>query len=44
MNPDARARPAALVTTPMVVTVLLLASTPLWLKSVGLYQDRKSVV
>ena len=38
MSPDARARPAALVTTPMVVTVLLLASTPLWLKSVGLYQ------
>jgi branched-chain amino acid transport system permease protein len=31
-------RPAALVTSPMVVTVLLLASTPLWLGAVGLYQ------
>lgn len=31
-------KPAALITLPMAVTVLLLASTPLWLKSVGLYQ------
>ena len=31
-------RPAALVTLPMVVTVALLASTPLWLGAVGLYQ------
>jgi branched-chain amino acid transport system permease protein len=31
-------RPAAIVTPPMVVTVLLLASTPLWLNAVGLYQ------
>jgi len=30
--------PAALVTPPMVVTLLLLASTPLWLGAVGLYQ------
>jgi branched-chain amino acid transport system permease protein len=30
--------PAPLVTPPMVVTVLLLASTPLWLGAVGLYQ------
>ena len=31
-------RPAPLVTTPMVFTVALLASTPLWLSQVGLYQ------
>lgn len=31
-------RPAPLITPPMVVTVLLLASTPLWLGAVGLYQ------
>lgn len=31
-------RPAALVTPPMLLTVLLLASTPLWLNAVGLYQ------
>ena len=31
-------QPAALVTLPMVVTVLLLASTPLWIGTVGLYQ------
>jgi branched-chain amino acid transport system permease protein len=31
-------RPAALITAPMVVTLLLLASTPLWLNAVGLYQ------
>jgi branched-chain amino acid transport system permease protein len=30
--------PAALVTLPMVATLLLLASTPLWLGAVGLYQ------
>jgi branched-chain amino acid transport system permease protein len=30
--------PAPLVTAPMVVTLLLLASTPLWLGAVGLYQ------
>jgi branched-chain amino acid transport system permease protein len=30
--------PAPLVTTPMVVTVAVLASTPLWLAQVGLYQ------
>jgi branched-chain amino acid transport system permease protein len=30
--------PAALVTPSMVATLLLLASTPLWLASVGLYQ------
>jgi branched-chain amino acid transport system permease protein len=29
---------ASIVTLPMVVTVLLLASTPLWLKQAGLYQ------
>jgi len=31
-------RPAALVTAPMLLTVALLASTPLWLKGAGLYQ------
>ncbi len=31
-------QPVALVTVPMAVTVLLLASTPLWLGAVGLYQ------
>jgi branched-chain amino acid transport system permease protein len=31
-------RPAPLVTPPMVLTLVLLASTPLWLGSVGLYQ------
>jgi len=31
-------RHAPLVTAPMLVTVLLLASTPLWLKAAGLYQ------
>ena len=31
-------QPVALVTVPMVLTVLLLASTPLWLGAVGLYQ------
>ena len=31
-------RPAALVTPPMLLTVALLASTPLWLKGAGLYQ------
>ncbi|MEO8155414.1 MAG: branched-chain amino acid ABC transporter permease [Rhizobacter sp.] len=31
-------RPAALITMPMVFTVALLASTPLWLSHVGLYQ------
>jgi len=31
-------RPARLVTTPMVFTVVLLASTPLWLTHAGLYQ------
>ncbi len=31
-------QPAALVTLPMVATVALLASTPLWLAHVGLYQ------
>lgn len=31
-------KPAALITRPMVLTVLLLASTPLWLKGAGLYQ------
>jgi branched-chain amino acid transport system permease protein len=36
MNPHHR--PAALVTPPMVLTLLLLASTPLWLGAVGLYQ------
>jgi branched-chain amino acid transport system permease protein len=30
--------PAAVVTLPMVATLLLLASTPLWLGAVGLYQ------
>ncbi|MEO8057054.1 MAG: branched-chain amino acid ABC transporter permease [Burkholderiales bacterium] len=29
---------AKLITAPMIVTVLLLASTPLWLKQAGLYQ------
>ena len=29
---------AKLITPPMIVTVLLLASTPLWLKQAGLYQ------
>ena len=29
---------AKLITLPMIVTVLLLASTPLWLKQAGLYQ------
>lgn len=32
------AEPAAWITPPMAVTVLLLASTPLWLAPVGLYQ------
>jgi branched-chain amino acid transport system permease protein len=36
--PQSHGHPAALVTAPMVVTVLLLASTPLWLGAVGLYQ------
>jgi branched-chain amino acid transport system permease protein len=36
MNPHRQ--PAALVTPPMVATLLLLASTPLWIKGVGLYQ------
>ena len=31
-------RQAKLITAPMIVTVLLLASTPLWLKQAGLYQ------
>lgn len=31
-------RPAALFTPPMALTLLLLASTPLWLGAVGLYQ------
>lgn len=31
-------RHAPLITPPMLVTVLLLASTPLWLKQAGLYQ------
>lgn len=31
-------RPASLITLPMVLTVAVLASTPLWLKGVGLYQ------
>ena len=30
--------PAPLITAPMVLTVALLASTPLWLSAVGLYQ------
>jgi branched-chain amino acid transport system permease protein len=34
----ANARHAPLLTAPMVITVLLLASTPLWLKQAGLYQ------
>jgi branched-chain amino acid transport system permease protein len=34
----AAARHAPLITPPMLVTLLLLASTPLWLKQVGLYQ------
>lgn len=32
------ANPSPLITRPMVVTVALLASTPLWLDAVGLYQ------
>jgi branched-chain amino acid transport system permease protein len=35
---SADARHAPLITPPMLVTVLLLASTPLWLKQAGLYQ------
>ena len=35
---SASAAPAAPVTAPMLVTLLLLASTPLWLARVGLYQ------
>lgn len=35
---SAHSRPAPLVTAPMLVTLLLLASTPLWLGAVGLYQ------
>jgi branched-chain amino acid transport system permease protein len=35
---SASSSPAPLVTAPMVVTLLLLASTPLWLGAVGLYQ------
>jgi branched-chain amino acid transport system permease protein len=35
---SAAARHASLINLPMVVTVLLLASTPLWLKQAGLYQ------
>ena len=31
-------RPAPMITTPMLVTLALLASTPLWLNAVGLYQ------
>jgi branched-chain amino acid transport system permease protein len=31
-------RPAPLVSLPMLLTVLLLASTPLWIKQAGLYQ------
>jgi branched-chain amino acid transport system permease protein len=31
-------REAPLITAPMLVTIALLASTPLWLKQVGLYQ------
>jgi branched-chain amino acid transport system permease protein len=31
-------RPAPLITAPMLFTVVLLASTPLWLKQAGLYQ------
>ncbi|MCR5884680.1 hypothetical protein LRS03_18230 [Rhizobacter sp. J219] len=31
-------RPAPLITAPMVFTVAVLASTPLWLTQVGLYQ------
>ncbi|MES2960447.1 MAG: branched-chain amino acid ABC transporter permease [Pseudomonadota bacterium] len=37
-TPSAHTRPAALVTLPMLLTLALLASTPLWLKGVGLYQ------
>jgi len=36
MSADSRSAP--LITAPMLVTVLLLASTPLWLKQAGLYQ------
>ena len=35
---SAFAEPAALFPRPLIVTVLVLASTPLWLKGVGLYQ------
>jgi branched-chain amino acid transport system permease protein len=35
---SAFAEPAALIPRPLIVTVLVLASTPLWLKGVGLYQ------
>jgi branched-chain amino acid transport system permease protein len=35
---SAAPRHAPLITPPMLVTVLLLASTPLWLKHAGLYQ------
>jgi branched-chain amino acid transport system permease protein len=35
---SADARHAPLITAPMLVTVLLLASTPLWAKQAGLYQ------
>ena len=37
-TPSGHAQPAALITRPMLLTVALLASTPLWLKGVGLYQ------
>jgi branched-chain amino acid transport system permease protein len=35
---SAHPTPASLVTPPIWITLLLLASTPLWLKGVGLYQ------
>lgn len=37
-RPTAHSAPTALITWPMVITVLLLASTPLWLARAGLYQ------
>ncbi len=37
-SPSQLLRPAPLITAPMLLTVALLASTPLWLSAVGLYQ------
>jgi branched-chain amino acid transport system permease protein len=37
-SPAAALRPAGLVTGPMAVTFLLLATTPLWVGKIGLYQ------